>query len=72
MSLLPKRDLRDRQQQQFSIKLPLWLIQRLDEIGEVEAYSRTALIREVLRSFVEEWGASTAAPAPSSSPASKH
>lgn len=55
MPRLPRRDPRDKEQRQFSVKLPTWLIERLDEIGQAEAYSRNELIREALRSFVAEW-----------------
>ncbi len=51
---LPKRDPRDTTQKQFSVKLPLWIVERVDAIAEGEAYSRNEVIREILRSYFLE------------------
>ncbi len=64
MPKLPKRDPRDKDQRQFSVKLPVWLIDRLDEVADAEAYSRNEVIREALRSFVEEWEEAARAESP--------
>lgn len=62
MPTLPPKDPRDRDKEQFSVNLPKWIIQRIDEIGESQDYARSELIREVLRSFVVEWDEKHAAP----------
>ena len=42
---------------QLSISLYNWMWKRLDEIGEAEGYKRNQLMREVVRSFIDEWDA---------------
>lgn len=52
---LPKRDPRDKIQKQFSVKLPVWIIERVDAIAEEDGYSRNEVVREILRSYFQEW-----------------
>ncbi len=58
---LPTRDPRDvgpkSVAKQFTITLPAWLLEKIDEVAEAELYTRNEAVREVLRQFVDEWDA---------------
>jgi hypothetical protein len=54
---IPPKDPRDvgAKSKQLSISLLEWMWKRVDEVAEAEGYTRNELMREVVRSFVNEW-----------------
>lgn len=64
MPKLPARDPRDvgpkAAAKQFTVTLPEWLVEKLDEIGKAERYTRNEVVREVMRQFADEWDAAQA------------
>lgn len=63
---LPPKDPRDigptGKVKQSSVGLPVWQWERINEICEAEAYAVSELMREIVRSFIDEYDAAKAAP----------
>lgn len=55
---LPPKDPRDigpkSELKQLSVSLPIWLWERLDEIGKGSGYGRNEMFREVMKQFADE------------------
>lgn len=56
---LPAKDPRDvgARSKQLSVSLLEWMWARVDDIAESEGYTRNELMREIARSFINEWDA---------------